>query len=188
MTEHPLLMSPIRFAAPDGSLRIVRSAQRPDLEAICQIERAANMSPWTQGDFEDYLAGGMDGPIVLVCCRESSYPDAFAVGREISDEFEILSIAVAPEEQGKGVGLILMMSLLRWAKSRGIARWILEVREGNTVARKLYASCGFFETGKRHGYYADTNEAAILMTGESPVPWEVRQEMHCFRGVKLFNQ
>ncbi|HZK28857.1 MAG TPA: GNAT family N-acetyltransferase [Clostridia bacterium] len=189
MIEPQSLLAPHSFTIRDGSLRIVRRAQASDLEAICRIDRDANSSPWARSAYRDYLTAGADAPAILVCCRESAAEaDAFAVASPLVDEFEILTIAVAPQEQRKGIGLIVMMTLLGMAESLGMTRWILEVREGNAAGRKLYSVCGFLETGRRPNYYADTGEAAILMAGQSPVPWEERQEKGCFRGVKLFNQ
>jgi len=44
---------------------------------------------------------------------------------------------------------------------------LLEVREGNEGARRLYRLYGFREIGKRRGYYADTGEDAIIMERRS---------------------
>lgn len=42
-------------------------------------------------------------------------------------------------------------------------RAVLEVRETNTPARRLYESLGFVVTGRRRGYYRDTGEDALIM-------------------------
>jgi ribosomal-protein-alanine N-acetyltransferase len=39
----------------------------------------------------------------------------------------------------------------------------LEVRESNTAARRLYASRGFEEMGRRRGYYKRPAEDAIVL-------------------------
>ena len=53
------------------------------------------------------------------------------------------------------------MNLLRCL--RGRARTILlEVRESNSAARKLYEKCGFVQSGRRQRYYKQPEEDAIL--------------------------
>jgi len=41
---------------------------------------------------------------------------------------------------------------------------LLEVRESNQAAQKLYRKFGFESVGLRRGYYQDTHEDGILMT------------------------
>ena len=61
-----------------------------------------------------------------------------------------LTIAVAPECQGKGVGRALFQALLDEviAHMPHITRVELFAREANTRARALYASLGFVEEGR----------------------------------------
>ena len=35
----------------------------------------------------------------------------------------------------------------------GVRSWFLEVGDNNTAARRLYATLGFAEVGRRQGYY-----------------------------------
>jgi putative acetyltransferase len=64
-----------------------------------------------------------------------------------------LTIAVAPECQGKGVGRALFGALLAEVSEHmpHITRVELTARESNVKARALYASLGFVEEGRLRG-------------------------------------
>lgn len=78
----------------------------------------------------------------------------FAMGRVIVDEVELLTIAVHPEQQGKGFGRKLLLQFEQEARSRGAKHAFLEVAEDNEAAHALYLSAGWAESGRRQGYYA----------------------------------
>ncbi len=50
--------------------------------------------------------------------------------------------------------------------SRGAARALLEVREGNLEARALYAGLGFEALGRRRSYYSQPSEDAVVLARE----------------------
>ena len=82
------------------------------------------------------------------------------------DEAHVTSVAVRPEFRGRGLGELLMLSLLDIAM-RMSARWVtLEVRVSNQPARKLYQKLGFREAGIRPRYYTDNHEDAVVMWSE----------------------
>ena len=54
--------------------------------------------------------------------------------------------------------------MLKMAEMIGIHIVLLEVREGNGTARRLYERLGFKEDGLRKNYYTDPTENAVLMT------------------------
>lgn len=144
---------------------MVRKADLSDLEALVGIDRASHSVPWPQNALKDCVTGSY-GVLLVVCrSRMPAAPAGFAAGRFLSGEFEILNLAVNPQERNRGLGHLLMEGMREEALKRGCHTWLLEVRESNKAARHLYQSLGFVETGKRLGYYADTGEPAILMAG-----------------------
>jgi ribosomal-protein-alanine N-acetyltransferase len=66
---------------------------------------------------------------------------------------EIMTVAVAPRAQGRGVGRALVEALGQTAVDRGAGRLTLEVRADNAAARALYAATGFDQIATRPGYY-----------------------------------
>lgn len=68
-------------------------------------------------------------------------------GKENEDFIQLHSLYVLPEEQGKGIGKILMKEFLAWANHD--KRIQLQTAAYNTHAIRFYESQGFVDTGKR---------------------------------------
>jgi [ribosomal protein S18]-alanine N-acetyltransferase len=79
------------------------------------------------------------------------------------DEAHVTTIAMHPEHRRRGLGELLLVSLIDIAFSIG-AKWVtLEVRVSNYTAQNLYRKYGFREAGLRHRYYSDNQEDALIM-------------------------
>ncbi|MEX2519862.1 MAG: GNAT family N-acetyltransferase, partial [Paracoccaceae bacterium] len=78
----------------------------------------------------------------------------FALVSLAADEADLLTLAVAPERWGRGVGAALLEAALREAAEGGAATMHLEVAADNLAAISLYRAAGFVETGRRPRYYA----------------------------------
>jgi GNAT superfamily N-acetyltransferase len=61
----------------------------------------------------------------------------------------LLSMWVAPEARGQGVGEALVDAVVGWARSNGMVRLLLDVGDDNTAAVALYARKGFSPNGKQ---------------------------------------
>ncbi len=77
----------------------------------------------------------------------------FAIGRVVAGEAELITIAVAPAQRGKGMGHALLSNFETKARTNGATRAFLEVAADNAPARALYAHAGWEEVGRRKGYY-----------------------------------
>jgi ribosomal-protein-alanine N-acetyltransferase len=84
--------------------------------------------------------------------------------RVVADEMELLSLAVTPAWRRQGLACWLTRLALAVAGRKGARAAFLEVRSANAPARRLYASLGFVETGRRPGYYQDPVEDAIVLS------------------------
>ncbi len=129
-------------------------------EELAAIHAAAfsDPRPWSAAE----IAALLDGPGTFLVAE----PAGFVMGRVILDEAEVLTIAVAPQAQGQGIGGRLMARFAEQAQARGAARGFLEVSAPNAPARALYARSGWAECGRRKGYYRDASGApcdAVLM-------------------------
>jgi [ribosomal protein S18]-alanine N-acetyltransferase len=80
------------------------------------------------------------------------------------DEAHITTIAMRTDWRGKGLGELLLASLLETAFDVGAHRVTLEVRVSNEPAQNLYRKYGFSQEGVRPRYYSDNNEDAYIMT------------------------
>lgn len=80
------------------------------------------------------------------------------------DEAHITTIAMRTKWRGRGLGELLLASLVETAFDVGAHRVTLEVRVSNEPAQKLYRKYGFSQEGVRPRYYSDNNEDAYIMT------------------------
>lgn len=91
----------------------------------------------------------------------------FAEYQAVVDECQLFNIAILQHWQQRGYGATLLQAVIAEAKAQGLRHCLLEVRESNQAARRLYTRLGFVETGKRKDYYppkvyGDPREAAVL--------------------------
>jgi [ribosomal protein S18]-alanine N-acetyltransferase len=109
--------------------------------------------PWSSAEIKDIL----DNPYCFVC----TVPEGFAIGRAVAGEAELLTIAVAPAAQGRGIGAALIDDFLAKAKLRQSESAFLEVAENNGAAISLYVKKGFVQTGQRPRYYHQPDGSAV---------------------------
>ncbi|MEE8420093.1 MAG: ribosomal protein S18-alanine N-acetyltransferase [Dehalococcoidales bacterium] len=84
----------------------------------------------------------------------------------LADEAHITNIAVRSLYQRKGIGELLLISIIDFSVALKASVVTLEVRVSNEAAQSLYRKYGFNEVGLRHGYYTDNRENAVIMTTE----------------------
>ena len=84
----------------------------------------------------------------------------------MAGEAHIINIAVRQSYRRKGIGELLLISLIDLAIKLNSLLITLEVRASNTAALSLYRKYGFVETRLRRGYYSDNREDAVVMTVE----------------------
>lgn len=80
----------------------------------------------------------------------------------MAGEWEIENIVVATEFLRQGIADRLMQALIEQAEALATSRILLEVRESNRPARRLYQKHAFGEVGRRRNYYNHPLEDAIL--------------------------
>jgi ribosomal-protein-alanine N-acetyltransferase len=88
---------------------------------------------------------------------------AFAAGRIVVGEAEVLNVAVLKSHRQIGLGWALVAHLLAEFERETVTRVFLEVRESNQAAAELYRGMGFSTAGRRPGYYQNPSEAALIL-------------------------
>ena len=137
-----------------------------DLESVCAIEKECFRDAWSPDQFENAVKGNTQKILVL---ENDGIVLGFGVIMTVLDECEILRIAVKNEYRRKGLGSVLLDSMLEQARENGAGIFYLEVRASNDPARMLYEKKGFTETGRRKDYYTNPKEDAVLMSLVRPV-------------------
>ena len=141
-----------------------------DLPAVAQLEQATQLDPWT---VEQVLAIAPllgSGEYTGTVLRDAQGVVGYLIARLFLDECEILSVGVAPNARGNGLGQRLLQAFLSQLPEQ-TEQVHLEVRVSNRAAQRLYARQGFVEVGRRKAYYAVMNtdgqagrEDALLMS------------------------
>lgn len=140
----------------------VRAAQVSDVQAMIALERLAGAAAhWAEAAYKQMFSPDAPPRVALVLI-ENSRMYGFVIARLTGAECELENIVVDESSQRKGLGALLMESLVSAARERQVKQILLEVRESNAAARGLYERCGFKVTGRRRGYYDDPVEDAVL--------------------------
>ena len=141
----------------------VALVQSEELDALAEIHAATFAAPWTAEALQELLA--IPGTAALAA-MEGGRPTGFILVRSLMDEAEILTLAVHPASQRRGVGAALIAAGATIAEETGAAMLWLEVAADNAAALALYRSAEFEETGRRKGYYrradAEPQDALIF--------------------------
>lgn len=122
--------------------------------------------PWTPSAFVSELRSGCtyyaarDGGTLV------GYGGLGFVAGPPQVEAEIHNIAVDPVHRGRGIGRLLIQSLLDVADAQR-AVLFLEVRTDNVPAKSLYESVGFTVVGLRRRYYRPSGADAHTMRREA---------------------
>lgn len=155
---------PRHLSTRKGDPLLIREAEKADAPALIEyVQRVAGETDYlTFGEGEFYLSvadeeafiensrkasnqiallAQLDGEIVAMLHVEASPKKRL---RHIGE----FGITVRKDHWGKGIGKILMESLLDWAKAGGVIRKLnLRVQTDNTNAIKLYERFGFEREG-----------------------------------------
>ena len=165
---------------------LVDSMRDRDIPTVSAIERTVFRSPWSESAFRSELAHH-DTACYLVLRyvpwlptgpsawrarlrehRQAALIEASLLGYggfwHIVDEGHICTLAVRPAWRGRGLGELLLLSLIERAIQEGAEVMTLEVRVSNLVAQQLYAKFGFERVGQRKNYYSEDQEDAWIMT------------------------
>lgn len=135
------------------ALRVVGPDDQGFLDALYASSRADLRAMGTDAGFVEQLIR-MQQRIQTMGFAQH-YPDAQhwivlqhdkAIGRLVVDasstDVRLVDIVMLPEAQGGGVGTALLHAVQRFAQERSLGM-SLAVLKSNTVARHLYARCGF---------------------------------------------
>ena len=155
----------------------LRPARPEDLDALVELEqRCFVYDRLSRRSFRHFLAtdtatclvaehgGGLLGYVLVL------FHGRTALAR-------LYSMAVAPEQQGQGLGRELLRAAEAAALDGGAALMRLEVNPGNAAAVALYRSVGYTDIGIYRAYYEDDSDALrmehALVPRVQPIAWRV---------------
>lgn len=140
---------------------ITRIMELRDVDAVWEIEKLSFKTPWSKESFIEEIKAKDRARYVVAELGDTvvGYGGMWL----IIDEAHITNIAVHPDYRKQKIGKRIVEKMIAVASSEGITSLTLEVRVSNTAAIKLYKDLDFQEVAIRKGYYADTNEDALIM-------------------------
>ena len=140
----------------------LRLATLDDLEALVDLEALTfPEDPWTPFMLADELMSPASR--YWIAADESGAPIGYGGVKVGGDQADVMTIGVAPQARGRGVGRAILDALLDWARQAGAAEIFLDVRPSNEVAITLYRSRGFEDLGRRPWYFRNPVEDALEM-------------------------
>lgn len=150
------------FRRPEAA---ILDARPTDAAAFAALHRVSFRHGWSESEFERLLS---DRAAIAHVARAHGGRGAvvgFVLSHRVDHEAEILLVALAPGERGKGTATRMLSKHLARLAAAGVRRVFLEVDEGNAAARRLYARAGFFEAGRRKAYYRkpEGDAAALIL-------------------------
>lgn len=149
---------------------ILREAGPGDLDAVLALDRRYSPVFAAARRYAD-LHG--DRGLVLVA-TDADGVRGFAAWSRVLDEASLLNLAVLPAARRAGLARALLAAGNERLARLGVRRILLEVRESNQAARRLYTAAGFCRDGLRPAYYPvgdrGAREAALLMSQQLEVP------------------
>ncbi len=140
---------------------VVGPMRRRHLRSVLRIEQLVYPRPWSMGLFMSEL--GYRGTRVYVTARIGPSVVGYGGLMLVADDGHITTLAVDPRWHRHRIGTRILHTLAAAAIERDARNLTLEVRVGNDAAQGLYRAFGFAPAGIRRGYYAETNEDALIM-------------------------
>jgi len=174
-------------ASTPGTRITLRDMTRADVRAVRRIESAAYEDAWPARAFDAEIANAFAcyrvaveapagtstpppprGPIEALRRRltRRAHTDrivGFMGVWYMHDQMHLVTIAVDPTQQGRGIGARLLLECLDLAREAELPEVVLEVRVSNARAQALYERFGFRRAGTLIAYYKDNNEDAYVM-------------------------
>lgn len=139
---------------------VVRQMQTVDVSAVHAIEKNVQSHPWSLKQFQD--AQQNYHSMVIEVHGEVK---GFCILQPVLDEANLLLMAISKQNQGQGLGYILLEKSIDTLKNQPI-QIFLEVRERNLAAIALYEKMAFHQIDIRKNYYPNqdgTREHAVIM-------------------------
>ncbi len=139
----------------------IQEMQLDDLEQVVEIEQQNFSVPWTENGFFSFL---LRSDTLFLVAKEEDQILGYMGIMMVLDEGEITNVSVAQTARRRGVGRLLVQTMLDKMRRAGLTMIHLEVRKSNTPAIRLYEQFAFVQDGERKNYYEEPTEDAVLMS------------------------
>ena len=133
-----------------------------DVAEVLEIEKTLfPIDAWSEELFLGELAEVSISRDVSVAVLDSKIV-GYASLRFVGKQGDVNTVAVASNQQGKGIGTALMDWLESQAALRNVREIFLDVRSDNDPAIKMYVARGYERIDIRRNYYGNTIDANVM--------------------------
>jgi [ribosomal protein S18]-alanine N-acetyltransferase len=140
----------------------IRPMKHSDLTEVLKLEKTLfPIDAWTEELFLGELAEASISRDVSVAVLDSQIV-GYASFRYVGKQGDVNTVAVASDQQGKGIGTALMDWLESQAALRNVREIFLDVRSDNEPAIKMYVGRGYERIDVRRNYYGNMIDANVM--------------------------
>lgn len=118
----------------------------PNWDEVLELDRLAFEGFWGMSRLGLAEAHHTNKSTVLLTARTAGRLSGYCIVGAQWGTVYLHRIAVRPEETGRGLGAKLVAAAVDWGASNGSQSIVLNVRPGNTTAKRLYERLGFADT------------------------------------------
>lgn len=161
----------------------IRAMSATDLAVVEQLEKKLFSSPWGLSQLQKALTGrhwmwvaevssatGTSVPVSSSLSTHQTVVCGYLIASYGGGVSDLLSIAVAPDFQRRGIARQLLQALVEQLSSQQVDELFLEVRRSNHSAIALYRQCQLQQVGIRKDYYPSAKgreDAVVMRYGQS---------------------
>lgn len=138
---------------------MIRKASVEDVPSILLLDAKVLKTNWNERLYSESTA--MEDTYFNVAEVDHELV-GFHMYRNIGGDFEILQIAVDPQQQNQGLGSKFMETMVNHAITIGIENIFLEVRVDNAKAIQFYERFGFQRIHVRKNYYGPQEDGLVM--------------------------
>jgi len=131
------------------------------IEQVFIIGTECFSTPWSLVSIEEELCNKNSKTFVATL---NAVTLGFINAHIVCGEGYINNIAVGQEYRRRGIGFMLIKSLIQYGKDNNVEFLTLEVRSSNQNAIEFYQNQGFEMVGVRKNFYDRPTESALLYT------------------------
>lgn len=140
---------------------VISQMNDENVEGVAVLEKENFSDGWSLNSLKEELNN--PNAVYFVMKDENSSEVVAAAGMIVSfDIADIMNVSVKKEYRRNALGSRLIERLIEEGRKIGVKEFVLEVRENNEAARKLYEKEGFVFEGIRPDFYSNPKENAAL--------------------------
>lgn len=138
----------------------IEKMEKKHIAEVALLEKEAFSIPWSEQSLRESME--LEHTLFLVALYEKEVVGYIGMYK-VFNEGDITNITVNKHFRNKGIGTMLIKKVLEKSLEYEIRDVLLEVRESNNNAIKLYEKIGFVNIGTRKNFYERPVENAMIM-------------------------